>query len=74
MKIPGFDDKIISMYARGMSAREITGHLRELYRSDRSKKPDCPTIFAFAHYRDKRIRSAPRTQGLFGGANFLKVV
>src|SRR3954447_26113883 len=27
----GFDDKIVSMYARGMSAREIVGHLRELY-------------------------------------------
>ena len=29
-----FDDKIISMYARGMSTREITGHLRELYGID----------------------------------------
>ena len=28
---PGFDDKIISMYARGMSVRDIQGHLRELY-------------------------------------------
>ena len=27
----GFDDKVGSMYARGMSTREITGHLRELY-------------------------------------------
>ena len=30
-RFPGVDDKIISMYARGMSTREITGHLRELY-------------------------------------------
>src|ERR687889_1078416 len=30
-RFPGFDDKIISMYARGMSTREIVGHLRELY-------------------------------------------
>jgi putative transposase len=30
-RFPGFDDKIISMYARGMSAREIVGHLRDLY-------------------------------------------
>ena len=30
-RFPGFDDKIVSMYARGMSAREIQGHLRELY-------------------------------------------
>ena len=30
-RLPGFDDKIVSMYARGMSTREIQGHLRELY-------------------------------------------
>jgi len=27
----GFDDKIISMYGRGMTQREIQGHLEELY-------------------------------------------
>lgn len=27
----GFDEKIISMYARGMTVREIQGHLEELY-------------------------------------------
>ena len=27
----GFDDKIVSMYARGMSVREIQGHLQEMY-------------------------------------------
>src|SRR4028119_762744 len=26
-RFPGFDDKIVSMYARGMSARENVGHL-----------------------------------------------
>lgn len=30
-RIDGFDDKVISMYARGMSVREIRGHLKELY-------------------------------------------
>lgn len=30
-RFPGFDDKIISMYARGMSTRDIQEHLRELY-------------------------------------------
>ena len=30
-RFPGFDDKIVSMCARGMSTREIQGHLRELY-------------------------------------------
>ena len=27
----GFDDKIISLYARGMTTREIQGHLQEMY-------------------------------------------
>lgn len=27
----GFDDKILSMYARGMSTRDIQGHLEEMY-------------------------------------------
>jgi putative transposase len=30
-RFTGFDDKIISMYARGMSVREIQGHLLEMY-------------------------------------------
>jgi len=30
-RFPGFDERIVSMYARGMSTREIQGHLRELY-------------------------------------------
>lgn len=33
-RFPGFDQKIISMYARGMSVREIQGHLMELYGLD----------------------------------------
>ena len=35
-RFPGFDEKIVSMYARGMSVREIQGHLRELYGLDAS--------------------------------------
>ena len=30
-RFDGFDDKILSMYARGMSTREIQGHLKEIY-------------------------------------------
>lgn len=30
-RFDGFDDKIISMYARGMTQREIQGHLEEIY-------------------------------------------
>ncbi|MCB1419458.1 MAG: IS256 family transposase [Notoacmeibacter sp.] len=33
-RFPGFDGKIISMYARGMSVREIQGHLQEIYGLD----------------------------------------
>ena len=30
-RLPGFDDKVVSMYARGMTTREIRGHVEELY-------------------------------------------
>src|SRR5579872_5284599 len=30
-RFTGFDDKILSMYARGMSARDIQAHLHEIY-------------------------------------------
>ena len=33
-RLPGFDEKIISMYARGMTVREIRGHLDEIYGVD----------------------------------------
>jgi putative transposase len=41
-RFPGFDDKIVSMYARGMSTREIAGHLRELYGIEAS--PDLVSV------------------------------
>ena len=30
-RLEGFDDRIVSLYARGMTVREIRGHLEELY-------------------------------------------
>ena len=30
-RFPGFDEKIIAMYARGMSTRDIQAHIEELY-------------------------------------------
>jgi len=30
-RFTGFDDKILSMYARGMTTRDIQGHLKEIY-------------------------------------------
>ena len=33
-RFPDFDEKIISMYARGMTVREVRGHLEEIYGLD----------------------------------------
>jgi len=33
-RFDGFDDKIISMYARGMSVRDIQDHLKEIYETE----------------------------------------
>jgi len=30
----GFDDRVISLYARGLTVREIQGHLAEIYAAD----------------------------------------
>jgi putative transposase len=30
-RFPGFDEKIVALYARGMSTRDIQAHIRELY-------------------------------------------
>jgi putative transposase len=30
-RLDGFDDRVVSLYARGMTVREIQGHLQELY-------------------------------------------
>jgi putative transposase len=30
-RLPGFDDKVLALYARGMTTREIQGHLKDLY-------------------------------------------
>ena len=29
-RVPGFDERILSLYARGMSIREIAAHLQEM--------------------------------------------
>jgi len=33
-RFTGFDDKILSMYARGMTTRDIQAHLLDLYKTD----------------------------------------
>src|SRR3954454_14975703 len=45
-RFTGFDDKVISMYARGMSTREIQGHLEEIYKVEVS-----PTLISNVHLR-----------------------
>ena len=31
-RLLGFDEKVIALYARGMTTRGIQGHLKELYK------------------------------------------
>jgi len=33
-RFPGFDEQILSMYARGMTTRDIAGHLKQIYKVD----------------------------------------
>jgi putative transposase len=35
-RLEGFDDKVLSLYARGLSTRDIQGHLEELYGTEGS--------------------------------------
>jgi putative transposase len=41
-RFPGFDQKIIALYARGMTTRDIQAHLREIYGMDIS--PDLVSV------------------------------
>lgn len=34
VRLAGFDQKVLSLYARGMTTREIQGHLQELYEAE----------------------------------------
>jgi len=33
-RLPGFDEKVLALYARGLTTRDIQGHLEELYQSE----------------------------------------
>lgn len=60
-RLDGFEDRIISLYARGMSGREIQGHLREMYGVEVS--PDLisrATESVLAEVRDWRNRPLER--------------
>src|SRR3712207_5821136 len=61
-RFPGFDDKVISMYARGMSTREIVGHLRELWHRGLAR-PD-QRRHGCRSGRDRGLASSPARAGL----------
>ncbi len=52
-RFDGFDDKIISMYARGMTCREIKAHLEEIYGVEVS--PDMISIVTDAVIDEVRV-------------------
>lgn len=51
-RLPGFDEKVIALYARGMRTREIQGHLKELYQVEIS--PDLISTVTDAVLEDVR--------------------
>ncbi len=56
----GFDDKILSLYARGMTVREIHSHLEEMYLPiSQSWRRNCARIIPFFDYK---ARTADRDQ------------
>ena len=60
----GFDDKILSLYARGMTVREIQSHLEEMYGTAvsptliSSVAADLRTIYTAATVEEAAIRLA----------------
>ena len=65
-RFDGFDDKILSLYARGMTVREIQGHLAELYGTEVS--PDLISRVTDAVLDEVREWQNPAARpGLSGG-------
>ncbi len=60
-RFPGFDEKIVSIYARGMSVREIQAHLQEIYGIDVS--PDLISTITDAVLDERGHRMAEPTAG-----------
>ena len=36
-RLPDFDEKVLLLYSRGLSTRDIQGHLRDLYQTEVSR-------------------------------------
>jgi putative transposase len=64
-RLEGFDDRIISLYARGMSVREIQGHLQEMYGIEVSPGgSDRQTTKQFLQHDMGRGKTSSRLQSL----------
>ncbi|CAD6556919.1 hypothetical protein LMG28727_06237 [Paraburkholderia kirstenboschensis] len=59
----GFDDKIISLYARGLSVREIQGHLEEIYGTEVS--PTLISAVTDAVSEEVKVWQARALDGLY---------
>jgi transposase-like protein len=60
-RFAGFDDKIIALYARGMSTREIAEHIGELYGTEIS--PDLVSAVTDAVLEEVALWAEPRAGG-----------
>ena len=74
-RFDGFDDKILSLYARGMTVREIQGHLAELYGADvspdlisrfgrgpRVAEPAARPVYPVIFFDALRVKACPRLE------------
>ena len=72
-RLEGFDERIVSLYARGMSVREIRGHLEEMYGV--SVSPDLisrVTDAVLEEVRDWQNRTYPLRFSLSGGIRMFR--
>jgi transposase-like protein len=61
-RLPGFDDKVLALYARGLTTRDIQGHLEEMYQSEVSPAlisavPSVPIIVGHGMSVTQRVGS-----------------
>ena len=63
-RFTGFDEKIISMYARGMTTREIEGHLKEIYGVDVS--PGLISQVTEAVHEEVRVWQSRALEPIYG--------
>jgi putative transposase len=62
-RLEGFDDKVLALYARGMSVRDIQMHLRELYGTDVS--PDLISRVTDAVIDDAKVWQSRPLEALY---------